>query len=374
MARKMIDYAKYVFETLSDGISINSLAGAKISPPNKDEAAALFEQFLRLRVSEPEYLINNIRLHEVTYDRDKYIAFSNLMISEESLLALESDGIVRTEPNAALLLACLRDMSIKRLPSVNLQELEENILTQQEDSTTYIGHDLEELIKYLEPVTFFKISPNSIYENRLIIEAAYYIASHSQELINPKLEPFLTEFRALFSHDGNFMKQNIFWSMTSTHYKHAFLELYRCIESVYTLPRALSLKNKTGLNIAGHLVAKICMEELGWRRKEEDSLFRVLKLMPISHLQPLALSRLPHSTSNNWNFTVPEAESMAIESLAKFIYKIRNQMVHQFDAENEVAISNDDWHILISLLIAVINYIFVQYAGELPQSSSATTQ
>ncbi|MNF89680.1 hypothetical protein D3C84_722130 [compost metagenome] len=161
--------------------------------------------------------------------------------------------------------------------------------------------------------------------------------------------------------------------MTSTHYKHAFLELYRCIESVYTLPRALSLKSKTGLTIAGHLVAKICIEELGWRRKEEDSLFRVLSLMPISYLQPLALSRLPHNNSADWDFTVPEAEGKGIESLAKFIYKLRNQMVHQFDAENEITISNDDWSILIELLIAIINYIFVQYAGELPQSTPSSS-
>lgn len=373
MARKMIEYARYIFDTLSEGISIQSLTDAKISPPNRDEAAALVEQFLRLRISEPEYLINNIRLHEITYESNKYIAFSNLIISEDALSALESDGIVRIEPNTALLLASLKDMSIKRLSSVNLQELEQNILTQQEDTKEYKGHDLEELLKYFEPVTFFEISPNSIYTNRLIVEAAYHIASYSQELINPKLEPFLTAFRALFSHDGNFMKQNIFWSMTSTHYKHAFLELYRCIESVYTLPRALSLKNKTGLTIAGHLVAKICIEELGWRRKEEDSLFRVLRLMPISCLQPLTLSRLPHTNSTDWDFAVQEDEGKGIESLAKFIYKLRNQMVHQFDAENETIISNDDWPILIELLITIIDYIFVQYAGELPQSTLAAS-
>lgn len=371
MARKMIDYVRYVFDTLSEGITIKSLADAKISPPSTEEAPALFKQFLRLRVSDPEYLINNIRLHEITYESTKYIAFTNLLVSEDALLVLEMEGILRVDANSALLLASLKDMSVRRVPSVNLQELEENILSQQEDSKEYIGHDLSELQDFFEPVVFFEILPDSVYRSRLVNEVAYYVASYSLELINPKLEPFLAEFRSLLSHDGSFMKQNIFWSMTSTHYKHAFLELYRCIESVYTLPRALSLKSKTGLTLAGHLVAKICIEELGWRRKEEDSLFRVLSLMPVSRLQPLTLSRLPYVNSADWDFTLPETNGKGIESLAKFIYKLRNQMVHQFDAENEITITNDDWSVLIELLVSVIDYIFVQYAAELPQVTPA---
>lgn len=377
MARKMIDYVRYVFDTLSEGISIQSLIDAKISPPNREAAPALFEQFLRLRVSEPEYLINNIRLHEITCESTRYIAFTNLLVSEGALPVLKSEGIVRVDANPALLLASLKDMSVRRVCSVNLQELEQNVLSQQEDSAEYIGHDLEELLDFFEPVVFFEIMPDSIYSSRLVNEVAYYVASYSRELINPKLEPFLVEFRSLLSHDGSFMKQNIFWSMTSTHYKHAFLELYRCVESVYTLPRALSLKSKTGLTLAGHLVAKICIEELGWRRKEEDSLFRVLSLMPVSRLQLLALSRLPYVNSADWDFNLPETNSKGIESLARFIYKLRNQMVHQFDAENETTITNDDWSVLIELLISVIDYIFVQYAAELPQAtpvaSSSTT-
>lgn len=373
MARKMIDYVRYVFDTLSEGISIQSLIDAKISPPNKEVAPALFEQFLRLRVSEPEYLINNIRLHEITYESTKYIAFTNLFVSEGALPVLKSEGILKVDANSALLLASLKDMSVRRISSVNLQELEQNILSQQEDLAEYKGHDLDELLDFFEPIVFFEISPDSIYSSRLVNEVAYYVASYSRELINPKLEPFLVEFRSLLSHDGSFMKQNIFWSMTSTHYKHAFLELYRCVESVYTLPRALSLKSKTGLTLAGHLVAKICIEELGWRRKEEDSLFRVLSLMPVSRLQPLALSRLPYVNSADWDFILPEANSKGVESLAKFIYKLRNQMVHQFDAENETAITNDDWPVLIDLLISVIDYIFVQYAAELPQATPSAS-
>jgi hypothetical protein len=168
MARKMIDYAKYVFDTLSEDISIQSLTRAKISPPSKDESQALFEQFLRLRVSEPDYLINNIRLHEVTYENTKYIAFINLTISEDALSSLESDGILKIEANTALLLASLKDMNVRRLSSVNLQELEQDVLTQQEDSAQYIGHDLEELLKYFEPITYFEVSPDSIYASRLL--------------------------------------------------------------------------------------------------------------------------------------------------------------------------------------------------------------
>lgn len=369
----MISHSRYIFDTLSSGLSIPSLASAKLSPPSEEEAAALVEQFLRFRIAPAEYLINNVRLHEVTHETTRYVAFCNLSISETSTKLLEADGIVWTEPNQALLLASLKDMEVKRLPSVNLQELEENILAQQEDTEKYDGHNIDELKDYFEPIAFFSITSNSIYSARSTLETAYHIASFSHELINPKIIPFLASYRNLFSHEGSFMKQNIFWSMTSTHYKHAFLELYRCVESIYTLPRALGLKAKTGLDIPGHIVAKICIEELGWRRKEEDSLLRVLRLVPTSHFQTLELQRLSQSNGHEWEFSDPQTEARGFESLAKFIYKIRNQMVHQFEADQEISVSSSDWPLLMELLITIIDYVFVQYAQELPQPSTATS-
>ncbi|PYD10404.1 hypothetical protein ALQ93_01578 [Pseudomonas syringae pv. pisi] len=373
MARNFIEYARYVLDTIAEGADVATFAAARLRPPPPDQAKALTEEFLRLEISSAEYVAPTARFYEITFNQQKFLGLVNIPIGEDALTELESVGIYSVDASEALLLASAKEMNLQKSTALTLDELEEVILSQQDDAEFYKGHDIFEILEHFEKITYYNVAANSAFHGRELSEVAYRIATYSQTLVNPKLRSFIDQYRALLSYPGAFMKRNIFWSLTSTHYKHAFLELYRCIESVYTLPRALALKRKAGLTIAGHQVAKMCVEELNWRRKEEDSLKQIFLLIPASEYQRLPLSSFDHDKSEGWAFTVADDFKKNATSLAIHIYKLRNQMVHQFDSVKEVAIRPADWPILIELLINVINLVFTRYADELPDTTTGIT-
>lgn len=370
MARKMIEYVSHIFSKLAEDIHIPTLKDARILPPPAALADALMLEFKGLRISEPDYLIHDVRFFEVHLDSRLYLGFVNLNIPDSELQTLESEKIINFQANDALLLAIIKDADINRSPLTILSDLEQHVLFQQEFSD-YKGHDLQELAQYFEKISLFNIQEDGVYSSRPPMEIAFHIASHDPTLINPKLKSFVTPYRSLLSHEGSFMKQNIFWSMTSSHYKHAFLELYRCIESIYTLPRALSLKQKMGLTISGYQVARMCIDELGWRRKEEDSLIKIFMWIPDQTLDSMNLSTISCAAGYQLNFSSQELSDESKKSAAKLMYRIRNQMVHQFETGEELTILPTDWPIIICLLLSIIEHIYTIHAAELPQTPQA---
>ncbi|WP_455913818.1 hypothetical protein [Pseudomonas syringae] len=362
----MIDYSAYIFQTLAEGLNVPTLAEARLLPPPPEDRQSAIAEFVGLQFSPAEYIGHSSRFYEVTLGDERLLALVNVAIEANAADDLTSLGISAVSASDALMLASAKEMTLQRISTASLNSLEENILSQQNDSALYQGHKIAELVEYLEPVVYYRLEVNSPMNGRSSAEVAYHIATYSEALVNPKLKCFIEGYRELLSYPGSFMKQNIFWSLTSTHYKHAFLELYRCIESVYTLPRALALKRKAGLTLAGHAVAKMCVEELDWRRKEEDSLKQIFRLIPISIFQNLSLEFLNHENRLDWRFDDPTVNEKRAAKLAEYIYLLRNQMVHQFDTTKEILIRPSDWPILINLLICVISFTFTHYACELP--------
>ncbi len=366
MSRNMIRCVQYVFEQLAQGSLVATLSRARLSPPSGDpeEMDRQKRRFTALKFSEPEFLLHNIRIVEICDEDGRYIAAINLILSDDSLIDLQSTGIYYYKPDPAMLLALLYEGKVKMARGISPLDVQEQVLSQQDDPE-YKGHDLEELVQFFEPVVVLKIDKNSVLFDRPIREIEYYVSTYDSSLINPRMQQFIDQYRAqLLKHEA-LSKENVFLSVTSTHYKHAFLELYRCIENIYSLPRALLLKKAMGITLTGFEIAKLCRDELGWHRREEDSIKRIFRLIPSSEFDASNAKQLRFAVNNNWDFSRPDD----VEDLASRIYKIRNQMVHQFDLSDEVEIDDGDWGILIGVIFVVIDHAYSEHSAELPRWS-----
>lgn len=373
MSRNMIKYVEKVFSTLSEGIAVPNIKKARLTDPPVEQRDTLFREFLNTEISQPEYLAHDVRFFTAQIDKITLYCLTNFSENQANIQQLASEGIVTVSPSEAIFLATITDASIQRSPSISLNTLEEEVLFQQEE-TIYTGHNIFDLLPYFESMTFFTVAENSQHSGKEAKDLAYFIASHDLNLINPNLHIFLNQFRDLLSHPGSFMKQNIFWSMTAAHYKHVFLELYRCIENIYSLPHAMALKQKMGLSLASYVIARHCADELGWKRKEESSLIKILKLTPTNTIEPFVTQNIYDLGGTIYTFTTQEDEERSKTSLAKLIYKIRNQMVHQFESDKEISISSEAWIDLIKLLIPIIDHIYTAHAAELPTTPPKVVQ
>lgn len=372
MSRNIIQYVGKIFSQLSNGIHVPSLKKSRLLPPSDDSKAELLNEFLNVKFSPPEYLTHNVKFFTAEVNGKKLFCLTNLTEKQIKFEALSLEGINSITPSEAVLIAAITDAEINRSSTADLPRLEQEILFQQDDPT-YTGHSLDDLLPYFEQINFFTLNDNSPHLEKEAKDIAYFISSHDTSIINPNLQIFLPEFRSLLSHPGSFMKQNIFWSMTATHYKHVFLELYRCIENIYSFPHALALKNKMGLSLASFEIARHCADELGWKRKEELSLIKIITLIPTPTLSPLITKNIERLEGKQYDFGDSEIEKSSKKSIAKLIYKIRNQMVHQFEIEKEIKIPPDTWIDLIKLLIPVIDHIYTAHAAELPNGLTKTT-
>lgn len=373
MSRNMISYVRGIFSRLADGIPVPSMNKARLLPPAKDQIKKLTDEFSNVKFSAPEYLAHNVKFFTAHINEQTLFCLTNLTDTQLQIGSLAAEGIYLTAPSEAIVIAALLDANISRSNTASPSKLEEEILFQQEDST-YEGHSLSDILPYFETVHYFIVDSNSPHQGKDAKDVAYFISSYDLSIINPNLHIFLTEFRGLLSHPGSFMKQNIFWSMTATHYKHVFLELYRCIENIYSFPHALALKNKMGLTLASYEIARHCADELGWKRKEELSLIKIFHLTPSNMIAPNITSNISNLKGALYNFDNKENKISAKKSLAKLIYQIRNQMVHQFELNKEINITPDTWIDLIKLLIPIIDHIYTAHASELPNKPHEPSQ
>ncbi|ATP51228.1 hypothetical protein CR512_18450 [Pseudomonas putida] len=361
----MIQYTEKIFSQLSFGINVPSLKAARLLAPPSEQMAELRRDFIGVEISPTEYLAHNVRFFTAKTNTQILYCFTNLTNEQIEFDALAQEGIAPTQPNEAVIMATIADASIARSSTTSLAQLEQEILFQQED-TAYKGHALSDLLPFFESMHFFVVHANSPHQGKETKDLAYLISSYDSSIINPNLHIFLSEFRNLLSHPGRFMKQNIFWAMTAAHYKHVFLELYRCIENIYSFPHAFALKNRMGLTLASYEIARHCADELGWKRKEESSLIKIFSLIPTPTLTPLITANICSLDGVHFTFSDPKEEEASKKALAKLIYKIRNQMVHQFEVDKEIQITAETWIDLIKLLIPIIDHIYTAHATELP--------
>lgn len=371
MSRNYIEYSKNVFNLLSQGLTVSNVEKMKILP-NPDGSAIASEKDIFLNASklEVDYILNNVKVGKFSYNNDDYLLITQIDAYDPTTKTvfgyLESSGIFEQEINAGLFLFLVKDADLQRIASVSL--LEENIFFDQYDGE-YQGHDFSDLLEFVEDFTVFKIDANSAFKGRDSIEASYFICAQFEKFIRLPIQALVKDYLAVLQEQSAVLKENVFLSLTATHYKHAFLELYRCIEVLYILPRSIMLKAKLAYTNPAYELARHCSNELGWRRREEDSLARIFKDIDEAVIAASGIQGASFAIAE-WAFDGTDTQKKSHEALAAKIYRIRNQLVHQLFPDDEIAIADSDWIILIRFTLDVIRDAYRIYRSDLPNRFS----
>jgi hypothetical protein len=161
------------------------------------------------------------------------------------------------------------------------------------------------------------------------------------------LELLDADVSALFS-------SSIYRSITASHWVHAYLELYRCIEYYYPVTYVEELAGALG--ISGHeSLGKSIVQILNWKPHEEHALTRLLSKVDLTSLQVLATS-----------FNADESEGINSDSLsqqlAKIVYKTRNSIAHH--RVGLKGLPNTDWNQAIRGLCCIVRELQKLYPEE----------
>jgi|GEM_PF-3477240 len=223
----------------------------------------------------------------------------------------------------------------------------------------YQGHELSTAMSWFEDVSIYKFERTSrFYDSKSSLIAAVLggsIAAFRSPLIDGDLSSKLLALANL----PNVNPENVYLALTSQHWKHVFIEIYRLVEALYYLPWVLELRAANKTSQSGLSIARQCRLILEWREKEESSIKRLFALLPTSSI----VRRELIETSP---FSDIPAEDISSVIVAERIYKIRNQLIHQEDYEERTRLTIDDdfWSVSLNFMTDVGVTLYSTYAAD----------
>lgn len=363
----MLKYSKYLFDLLvgeSDVLTKSSMR--LLVDEEKFEIEKQF--FLGLDVKKVEQLLHDVKICEFKYSTERYVVFVNLSqyLNQKIIDELNNYEIFSEELNMGIFLSLVKDAGISIRKNIDNNYLEEYILYQQEGAE-YKGHSLDDLTQCFEPISIFKIGTNSRFIDLILNDICYFIYCNINSLIHLDFQGLQHQFLDMLMPENKIPKENIFLAYTATHWKHTFLELYRCIEGLYQLPRIIELKVALNLQISGSELVSHCFDKLGWRSKEEDAFYRIIQSnMSKTVMKGYLFDSISLFDEVSLDWTTDKDYERSCKKVAEKVYKLRNSLVHYTDSHNKINLDNNGWVDLFKFMIDLIKKAFHNYSFDLP--------
>lgn len=297
-------------------------------------------------------------------------------LGAEHSLALGAQGCTQNFEYQEHCFMCLRAHELVSFnETLRLRSTEE--ISYQPVATEYMGTAVSDLYPFYEPFALYEVGADSPLVGRSVFWYSYLVASTWKTLPNNHVDPQVLQIlRQVY--DANlwhFPIDNARIAITASHFKHTFVDLYRCLEWLYSIPRARMVKQDLALPTKATELARVFREKLAWRRAEQDSL-RLLVLdcevetLDLNVVGRCMLDSLPPrpvagaapqdgqpETEEKWRESIATA-------LAKRIYAVRNQIVHQLDELDEQEVKKEQEPALINVLASLSIKLYTKYAAE----------
>ncbi len=277
---------------------------------------------------------------------EKYFCFAGLPLPDELPVGLEP-----IDPTPGLF-ACVvveGDMPANA-SAARVRDLLEG---QHKDVEGYIGHELEDIMPLFPKLSFFRLDdPSQIYATKVERVAGAYIAKGYPGYPLPLSSETIAALGSLFDSGPDTIPHHLpLQGLLSYNWPAFFLDLYRCLEQLYSAPKLAVLKNQ--VTHAGSLsdLALLLENILAWRPREEDSLALLLEKIPMEAREGL-ISAICEGEQT------PEATAA---KCATHIYRLRNSHVHFRPAMKASAIAPAQWDRIVRAMVRAVSEVYTEY-------------
>lgn len=158
--------------------------------------------------------------------------------------------------------------------------------------------------------------------------------------------------------------ENIYLSLSASHWKHSFLEVYRVVEGLYYFGWMHSLKKALKSTLTEHELSQQCKESAAWAHKEKASISKLFELVPVVAMEacnPSEISCVKEKLKGKQG-------DEFMRALSGVIYSIRNSNVHQgaHATDEFIEITAGCWPKLTGCLFLVAEYFYCNYSSGMP--------
>lgn len=163
---------------------------------------------------------------------------------------------------------------------------------------------------------------------------------------------------------NNIPNENIYLSLSASHWKHSFLEVYRIIEGLYYFPWMRKLRNSLKSQLNEFSLFNQCKQEASWSYTEQASIMSLFELIPLNAFDGCHLTKIPCLDGKFTN----KKDDEILRSFASALYAIRNTNVHQglHNPKDEIYPTNRCWEHLTYALYLAAEYIYTTHPEGVP--------
>ena len=220
----------------------------------------------------------------------------------------------------------------------------------------YQGHDLLSIKDVYHSVRVFEIEAGNALHDKGVSEIILKLAAASPQLRSPILTESVAD--AIISLDGKVgcSSFNLEQAINAAQWRHAFLDIYRCLESLFFFPWVYKLKIITNPGTSILEIRNRCKEDLRWTAKEKDSISELFLLVTSSEMKAI-------ETSDEFFKEVANDPSARRDAFGRRVYFARNCLVHHEDREKPDAAmpSSQDYQSLTLYLCEFLKAFDTKY-------------
>lgn len=334
MARDYKDYVKAVFRPLVDASGFKQAHLLKTADIDEDRRQEQFKRFKNLKFD---------RSRASPIANGGFVAIANegelelLLVCAPSLneqevqsfeeFLLEKYDWTSAEFDEATLLLVVKELPgfMKLTNEFRNEASALNILDVIDEH--YSGHHLTELKNAYQAVCVFVIGAGNALHGKEISEISLKIAAASPQLRSPILTDSVAT--AIISLDGavGCSSFNLEQAVNAAQWRHAFLDIYRCLESLFYFPWINKLRSVTKPETSLLELRDRCRDDLRWNAKEKDSISELFLLASSPEMEEI-------ETTEEFFKEITNDPNAKRDAFGRRVYFARNSLVHHEDRED----------------------------------------
>ncbi|MBS3027257.1 MAG: hypothetical protein HCA25_09215 [Dolichospermum sp. DET50] len=367
MSRSMKEANKYIFEVLAKFVEDKNIErpifadAIRYIKTNEREK----EWLQKLKIQDTQRILPTFRTAYFEFEKQKYF----VTIGSTTQLLTEREIIQEEELNGGIFTALIFELKIPVKQTTDVSFIENEIFYETEEEK--IEYEFSQVKEFFEPIFVYKVQHDCLFiegetKNKTTVNilklSGFYITHNPQIMPLEFDEETLLIFQRLFLEGSKHIPfDNLSFSLVSVHWRYSFLDIYRCIErlfSVYFLQKFyedLGIENSLSLlNFSAKLE-----DSIDWKPKEDIAINKLIYGPPEDAINSLKEVK---------NFIDSKRSDALPNELGQVIYKIRNSIVHfrpatQLEIIN--VIDNEHWNKLIRASLLIIEYWYHKYDKQL---------
>jgi hypothetical protein len=320
------------------------------------------ELMAKADILETRRITRQMRAVMFEHNGQRFYAFFGFASASGIPLQLP-EGLVEIEPTPGMFGIAIIEAEI--LPRASPSGIRDIIEADNTGVEGYEGHDLSAVAGLFPPVVFAEADVNYHYTSRIDRVLGAMVAANYLEGPIALVDSTLNSARELFTSGPDSIPfEIVLQGILSISWSGLYVELYRCVEQLYPVPRLSILTQKWASSDSINDLAELLRDSLGWRPREDESLIKLIAICP---------ERIRNDLIAAFELKLEE-ENNSAEAAGRQVYSMRNGLVHFRGNTTIVQPHDKKWNDIVVAMIALVAETYSRFGEQFHESKLKTAK